>query len=122
MFFSVPTPHGDMGVVPNHLLTEHLHMDVGVIKMFPHLPQLTHSKVQAALSLTPAGDRQRKSNVFLKRLTTQLFLVSISAFMSVVMSPVCPSPTLRSVLLLLAEEGQRLRLGVAGIRESYQGH
>lgn len=48
MFFSVSTPHGNMGVVPSHLLTEHLHMDVSVIKLFPHL---TPSKVSYRLLL-----------------------------------------------------------------------
>lgn len=51
MFFSVSTPHGNMGVVPSHLLTEHLHMDVSVIKLFPHLPQLTPTKVSYRLLL-----------------------------------------------------------------------
>lgn len=49
-------------------------MDVSVIELLPHLPQLAHSIVQVALSLTPAGATQRKFNVFRKRLTTQLSL------------------------------------------------
>lgn len=54
----VCVPHGDMGIVPDHLLRQHLHVDVGVVELLPHLPQLTHGVVQIALTFTPVGDRE----------------------------------------------------------------
>lgn len=52
-------PHGDVGVVANHLLRQHLHMDVGVVELLAHLPQLPHGVVQVAFALAPAGPRRR---------------------------------------------------------------
>lgn len=52
-------PHGDMGVVANHLLRQHLHMDVGVVELLPHLPQLPHGVVQIAFALAPACHKGR---------------------------------------------------------------
>lgn len=60
MRVSMCIPHGDMGVVTDHLLRQHLHMDVGVIELLPHLPQLTHGIVQIAFALAPAVHRGRK--------------------------------------------------------------
>lgn len=69
----VCVPHCDMGVVSHHLLRKHLHMDVCVIELLPHLPQLTHGIVQVALAFTPAAHKGgKKSNIFLQRLTAQL--------------------------------------------------
>ncbi len=74
----VCVPHGDMGVVSNHLLRQHLHMDVCVVELFPHLPQLTHGIVQIAFALTPAGHIGRKFNISMKILVTQLSFCSSS--------------------------------------------
>lgn len=54
---SVCVPHGDVGVVSDHLLRQHLHMNVGVIELFPHLPQLTHGVVQITFTFAPADHR-----------------------------------------------------------------
>lgn len=63
----VCAPHGDMGVVSDHLLRQHLHMDVAVVELFPHLPQLTHGIVQVAFTLAPAGHSGREFIIFLRR-------------------------------------------------------
>lgn len=47
-------PHGDVGVVADHLLRQHLHVDVGVVELLPHLPELTHGIMQITFALTPA--------------------------------------------------------------------
>lgn len=54
-----------MRVVSDHLLRQHLHMDVSVVELFPHLSQLTHGVVQIAFALTPAGHSGRKFNITL---------------------------------------------------------
>lgn len=46
-----------MGVVSHHLLGQHLHVDVGVVELFSHLPELPHGVVQIAFTLAPAGHR-----------------------------------------------------------------
>ena len=64
-----------MRVVSHHLLRQHLHMDVCVIELLPHLSQLTHGIVQVALAFTPAGHKgETKSNIFLQRLMAQLWV------------------------------------------------
>lgn len=52
-----------MGVVSDHLLGQHLHMDVGVVELLPHLPQLPHGVVQVAFALAPAGRRGRDNSI-----------------------------------------------------------
>lgn len=47
-------PHGDVRIVPHQLLRQNLHMDVCVVELLPHLPQLAHSIMQVALPLAPA--------------------------------------------------------------------
>lgn len=48
-----------MGVVSDHLLRQHFHVDVCVVELLPHLPQLTHGIVQITFTFTPAEEEQR---------------------------------------------------------------
>lgn len=96
-------PHGDVGVVSDHLFRQHLHMNVGVVELLPHLPQLTHGVVQIAFALTPASTWGKK-----------FMCQSIQSS-----SPPPPAPPCRPVVeghsrgrLLLAEEGRWLHLRV----------
>lgn len=52
-------PHSDMRIISHQLLRKNLHVDVCVVELFPHLPQLTHSIVQVPFTLAPAA-RQAK--------------------------------------------------------------
>lgn len=65
--FLLRVPHGDVGVVSHHLLRQHLHVDVGVVKLLPHLPQLTHGVVQVTFTLTPAGEGREHVSLRLHR-------------------------------------------------------
>lgn len=76
-------------------------MDVSVVELLPHLPQLTHGVVQVTFTLTPAGEgpehvSQVRSQVALGRPGV---------------TPVVEGDPRGG--LLLAEEGRRLHLGVA---------
>lgn len=53
-----------MGVVSQHLLRQHLHVDVCVVELLPHLSQLTHGVVQVAFALTPGHHKDKKIYFF----------------------------------------------------------
>lgn len=110
-------PHGDMREVSHHLLWQHLHMNVSVIKLLPHLPQLTHGVVQVTFTLTPVDHTGRIFNSFLKRLKPQLMPDNISVFpyaTSCNHRPSCSSLTWsRGWLQWLISPDRRRRLGAA---------
>lgn len=84
-------------------------MDVRVVELLPHLPQLTHGVVQITFTFAPAGEEQNHASLLLHRtLFLSLWLVG------------CCRPGVTPVVegdpsggLLLAEESWRLHLGVA---------
>lgn len=47
-----------MGVVSDHLLRQHLHMDICVIELFSHLPQLPHGVMQVPLTFAPVRHKE----------------------------------------------------------------
>lgn len=83
-------PHGDVGVVANHLLRQHLHMDVGVVELLAHLSQLPHGVVQVAFALAPAGRGGRERSHY--HIITQSHSTLFFCF---------PFPTIPSLLFLL---------------------
>lgn len=98
-----------MGVVSDHLLRQHFHVDVRVVELLPHLPQLTHGVVQITFTFAPAGEEQKHVSLLLHRtLFLSLWLVG---FYRPGVTPVVEGDP--SGGLLLAEEGWRLHLGVA---------
>lgn len=98
-------PHGDMGIVSDHLLRQHFHVDVRVIELLPHLPQLAHGVVQITFAFTPAGEEQNHVSALLHGALPLIGLGHPG------LPPVMEGDP--SGRLLLAEEGWRLHLGVA---------
>lgn len=63
-----------MGVVSHQLLREHLNMDVCVIELLAHLPELAHGIVKVALSFAPTGTGVKGKHLT-KRTSAQSSLV-----------------------------------------------
>lgn len=98
-------PHGDVRIISDHLLRQHLHVDVRVVELLPHLPQLAHGVVQITFTFAPAGREQNHVSALVHR------PLSVVGFGHPGLTPVVEGDP--SGGLLLAEEGWRLHLGVA---------
>lgn len=80
-------------------------MDVRVVELLPHLPQLAHGVVQITFAFTPAGEGQNHVSALLHGALALIGLGHPS------LTPVMEGDP--SSRLLLAEEGWGLHLGVA---------
>lgn len=98
-----------MGVVSHHLLRQHLHVDVRVVELLPHLPQLTHGVVQVTFPFAPAGEEPNRVSGLPHR--TLFLFACLLGFCRPGVPPVVKGDP--SGRLLLTEKGWRLHLGVA---------
>lgn len=100
-----------MGVVSHHLLRQHFHVDVRVVELLPHLPQLTHGVVQITFTFAPAGEEYSHASLLIHQTLFLSLSLWLAGFCHPGLTPVVEGDP--SGRLLLAEEGGRLHLGVA---------